>query len=110
MREMNKGNNYNSTVVNVRGVAVLSVSDGDVTVSPVSPTTNGSAVISAIIHNSGDITANLVNVSCKDLTSGWPNRIGRLQCDSINIDREHGTCHLRLEFEGRFEPTWTYMH
>ncbi len=77
MRELNKDNNYNSTIVNVRGVAVLSVSDGDVTLSPVSPTTNSSAVIEAVIHNTGDITASLVNVSFTDrLPSGQTVLIG----------------------------------
>jgi subtilase family serine protease len=77
MREMDKGNNYNSTVVSVMGVAVLSVSGGDVTVSPASPTTNGSVVIDAVIHNSGDITANQVNISFMDrLPSGQTVLIG----------------------------------
>ena len=78
MKEMDKGNNYAMTVVNVRGVAVLSVSNGDVTVSPVSPTTNGSAIIiGATIHNNGDIAANLVNVSFMDrLPSGQTVLIG----------------------------------
>ncbi|MDD1743342.1 MAG: hypothetical protein LUO85_01805, partial [Methanomassiliicoccales archaeon] len=77
MREMDKENNYNSTVVNVRGVAMLSVSIEDVSVLPVSPTTNSSAGIEAVIHNSGDITANLVNVSFMDrLPSGQTVLIG----------------------------------
>jgi uncharacterized repeat protein (TIGR01451 family) len=77
MRELDKSNNYNSTVVSVRGVSVLSVSTGDITVTPVSITTNGSAVIEAVIHNSGDITANLVNVSFMDrLPSGQTVQIG----------------------------------
>ncbi len=77
MREMNKANNYNSTVVNVRGVSVLSVGTGDVSLLPLSPTTNSSAVIEAVIHNSGDITANLVNMSFMDrLPSGQTVLIG----------------------------------
>ncbi len=86
MKEMDKGNNYNSTVVNVRGISVLSVGDGDVSVSPTSPTTNSSAFIEAIIHNSGDITASLVNVSFTDrLPSGQTVLIGYTVIPSILI-------------------------
>jgi ribosomal protein L40E/formylmethanofuran dehydrogenase subunit D len=64
--ELNKSDNTNYTWVNVRGVPDLSIDSGDISFTPTTPSTNSTAVISVIVHNIGDVTAENVNVSVYD--------------------------------------------
>jgi len=70
--ELNKHNNENWTIVNVWGIAELSISTIDVTVVPLSPTTNTSASISIVVHNIGDNDANDLNWSLTDIVPVGP--------------------------------------
>ena len=70
--EMNKHNNENWTTVNVWGIAELSISMIDVTVVPLSPTTNTSSSISIVVHNIGDKDANNLNWSLTDIVPIGP--------------------------------------
>jgi subtilase family serine protease/ribosomal protein L40E len=67
IKELNENDNTNWTLITVRGIAELYVSTSDVTVVPTTPTTNSTASVTLIVHNSGDIAANNVNVSFVDI-------------------------------------------
>lgn len=67
IKELNKNDNTNWTLINVRGIADLYVSTSDLSVVPLSPTTNSSASVALTVHNSGDIAAVNVNVSFVDI-------------------------------------------
>ncbi|MEM0448377.1 MAG: CARDB domain-containing protein [Methanomassiliicoccales archaeon] len=70
IKELTVDDNTNWTLVEVRGVVDLYISEVDVTVTPASPTTNSSASITVVVHNSGDIAASNVNVSFTDVMPG----------------------------------------
>ncbi|MBC7108429.1 MAG: hypothetical protein H5T41_06550 [Methanomassiliicoccales archaeon] len=61
--ELNEDNNVNYTIVIVRGIAQLYVSSGDLALSPSSPVTNSTSTITVVVHNSGDVEAEEVNVT-----------------------------------------------
>ncbi|HUL38706.1 MAG TPA: CARDB domain-containing protein, partial [Methanomassiliicoccales archaeon] len=67
IKELNENDNTNWTFVSVRGIAELYISASDVTVVPASPTTNSTASVTLIVHNSGDVAAANVNVSFVDI-------------------------------------------
>ncbi|HTY46548.1 MAG TPA: CARDB domain-containing protein [Methanomassiliicoccales archaeon] len=55
--ELNKNNNVNWTLVNVRGKPDLAFSASDIVITPSSPVTNSSATISVTVINQGDASA-----------------------------------------------------
>ncbi len=63
INELNNSNNGNYVLVDVRGIADLSVQRSDITLSPTSPVRGQTTTITAVVHNSGDIAANNVLVS-----------------------------------------------
>ena len=68
--EWDETNNANFTLLDVRAVASLSVSASDVTVVPSSPTKNSTATIQVVVHNLGDLDAEVVNVTFYDTPFG----------------------------------------
>jgi subtilase family serine protease/ribosomal protein L40E len=61
--EQDNSNNGNYTVVTVHGIADLEVRSSEVTLSPSSPVRGQTATVSALVRNTGDVSASNVLVS-----------------------------------------------